>query len=316
MKEEQEAVGMISYVTKSSGYRRLILNCCVMAFLSTASAQIPGDASAGTGYGWFEISQVTERVWRIDDHGLDNIYLVEGEEKALLIDTGNGVADLAGTVQNFTDKPLIIVNTHGHPDHVGGNFQYSEVYAHPKDFDLIRFFAGRENHTENLKRLMEAHPDLQSFFFQDIQPYKLPVLKPVESGFMFDLGGRKLEVIEVPGHTKGSIVLLDSQNRLLFTGDNNNTLVWLFLDGCLPIEAYLGTLQKLNARSNEFDKILPGHGGVIDKSFIGEQIICAQQIISGECQGEKYESFAGPALLCRYKRAAIAYDPENVFTKR
>ena len=264
---------------------------------------------------WFKTKLVAEKVWRIDDHGGDNIYLIVGDEKALLIDTGLGVADLAACVSDITNLPLLVVNTHGHPDHAGGNFQFPEIYAHPADFKLVEQFSSKNDHDGMVRSMIENNPGFEAIFLKDIDDYKMPEIKPVTAGYVFDLGNRKIEVIETPGHTKGSIVLLDAENKLLFTGDNDNTLVWLFLDGCLPIESYLQTLQRLNQRSDEFDNIFPGHGDVIDKSFINEQIICAKNIISRECQGEKYESFAGSALLCKYKRAGIAYNPENIFIK-
>jgi hydroxyacylglutathione hydrolase len=241
---------------------------------------------------WFEIKLIADKVWRINDHDNDNIYLVEGDEKALLIDTGIGTGDLAKYVKTITQLPVIVVNTHGHPDHMGGNFQFLKVYAHPLDFELIKYFSSEDKST-----------------------FEVPSLEPIRAGDEFDLGHRKLEVIEVPGHTKGSIVLLDAENKLLFAGDNNNALVWLFLDECLPLEIYLQTLQKLNERAGEFNSILPGHGDVLEKSFINEQIICAQKIISGECQGEKYETFAGSGLLYSYKRASIAYNPDNIYIR-
>ncbi|MBN2000678.1 MBL fold metallo-hydrolase [candidate division KSB1 bacterium] len=267
------------------------------------------------GQSWFSSKLIADKVWCINDHGSDNIYLVEGEKQALLIDTGIGVADLASYVKTITKLPVIVVNTHGHPDHAGGNFQFSKVYAHPLDFELIKIFTSKEYHDNSVQRAINEYPNFESSFIKEISTSEEPVISPVQAGFVFDLGNRKLEVVEVPGHTKGSIALLDTENKLLFTGDNNNTLVWLFLDGCLPIESYLQTLEKLNQRSGEFEKILPEHGDVLDKLFINEQIICAKNIISGECQGEKYESFAGSALLCRYKRAGIAYNPDNIHIK-
>lgn len=264
---------------------------------------------------WFETKLIAEKVWRIGDHGNDNIYLVVGDDKALLIDTGIGVADLARCVSTITELPVIVVNTHGHPDHAGGNFQFSQVYTHPLDFELIKRFTSRNYRENTLQRVIKENPELESSFIKDIDDFETPSISPIEAGYVFDLGKRKLEVIEVPGHTRGSVVLLDAKNKLLFSGDNNNTLVWLFLEGCLPIESYLQTLQKLNQRSDEFDYILPGHGEVMEKSFIDEQIICAQNIISGDCKGEKYESFAGSALVCSYKRASIAFNPDNIFAK-
>ena len=294
----------------------IILSVALISFQWKDNPQKKGNELSQKSENWLEKKLVADKVWCISDHGNDNMYLVEGGEKALLIDTGIGVADLAHYIQTITKLPVIVVNTHGHPDHVGGNFQFKEVYAHPLDFDLTTQFSSQTNHEHTLQQTMKNNPVFLSSFVKDTSAYNLPVLVPVKAGFIFDLGNRKLEVIEVPGHTKGSIVLLDAGNKLLFTGDNNNTLVWLFLDGCLPLESYLQTLQKLNQRSAEFDYILPGHGEVLDKSFINDQIICAQNIISGKCKGEKYESFAGSALRCSYQRASIAYNPDNIHIKQ
>ncbi len=242
---------------------------------------------------WFKVRQVADGVWRIDDHGGDNVYLVAGSEKALLIDTGTGTGDLAACVRQITPLSLTVVNTHGHPDHMGGNFQFGTVRAHPADFEMIPRFSNRESRAVALERLV-----------------------PVKAGHVFDLGGRRLEVVETPGHTKGSICLLDAAHKQLFTGDNDNSLVWLFLQDCLPIEAYLATLQSLQKRGTEFETILPGHGEPIDRAFIGEQIACAENILSGACKGEPYQNpFGIAARVCTYKRASIAFDPENLRAK-
>jgi glyoxylase-like metal-dependent hydrolase (beta-lactamase superfamily II) len=265
------------------------------------------------GKHWLSAKLVAEKTWCIDDHGGDNMYLVEGEDKALLIDTGNGYADLKTFMMNLTKLPVLVVNTHGHPDHVGGNFQFEQVYAHAIDFDLIGKFSGEAFHKDAVKRAMAENPDfISSFIKNNGEDYNLPELIPIEAGYVFDLGNRKLEIIEVPGHTLGSIVLLDSVNKLLFTGDNNNTVVWLFLDGCLPVEGYMQTLQKLNQRKSEFDTILPGHGEPLDNAIIDELILCAQGIVKGDCESEPYESFMGTQRKCSYKRVSIAFNPENI----
>ncbi len=192
---------------------------------------------------WFTTTPVAEGVWKIDDHGGDNIYLVEGDEKALLIDTGTGVADLAGFVRTPTDKPLLVVNTHGHPDHAGGNFQFRRVHAHPSDFPMARQFSSREYHFETIRRVLTETPQFRALVLQDGLVFDSTDLVPVEEGTRFDLGHRSLEVIAVPGHTRGSICLLDAEKKLLFSGDNNNVLVWMFLDASLPLETYLQSLE-------------------------------------------------------------------------
>jgi hydroxyacylglutathione hydrolase len=273
------------------------------------------NSANSTQVSWFSIKKVADKVWCINDHGNDNIYLVEGNEKALLIDDGLGVADLAGFLKSMTNLPLLVVNTHGHPDHTGGNFQFKEVYAHPADFEQIGFFCGKDYHIDEIKRVKKNSPDFASFLIKDLTDYKLPELIPVETGYIFNLGERKLEVIEVPGHTKGSICLLDADNKLLFTGDNNNTMVWLFLQGCLPLETYLKSLKNLETYSEKYNTILPGHGDPLDKNIINELIKCAQNILDGTCKGEKYESFAGDGMICRYKGSSIAYNPDNLFIR-
>lgn len=238
----------------------------------------------------FTASSVGPNVWRIDDKGSDNIYLVEGKEKALLIDTGLGIGKLTEFAKTLTKLPLTVVNTHGHRDHAGGDFEFEEVYAHPADFDLIQ---RSDNHAKRAAGL------------------KPTVLHEIKEGYEFDLGGRKLQVIETPGHTPGSIVLLDAANKLLFTGDNDNTLVWLFLRDSLPLETYLATLQKIDKRT-DFETMLPGHGGPLDKAFVGEQIVATKSILDGSCTPKPYKSMAGDALTCEYKRASVAFDPKNL----
>ena len=265
---------------------------------------------------WFTSKEVAEKVFAIDDHGSDNFYLIEGSDSALLIDNGIGAASVRDYIASLTKLPIIVVNTHGHPDHSGANYQFPLVYGHPDDFaGTISYntLAQRRNTIRN------AHNDplfSDYLVFKDTIGLKPTVLKPVREGRVFDLGNRKLEVIEVPGHTPGSICLLDKQNKLLFAGDNSNLLVWLFLNNSEPLEIYLQSLKKLNARNEEYNTIFPGHGDPIDKTFIEEQIGCVENILKGSCSPTNYQSTVGNALLCTYKRSSVAYSPNNLFIKK
>jgi hydroxyacylglutathione hydrolase len=265
---------------------------------------------------WFTAKPVADKVWCIDDHGSDNIYLVTGKEKALLIDTGTGVADLKAFVKTLTKLPITVVDTHGHPDHAGGNYQFQQIFAQPLDFAMIQQFNSTEYHQGAIRRVLQQFPDFESAIVKDIGDFQISTVTPLYDGYVFDLGGRKLEVIRTPGHTQGSICLVDAKNKLLFAGDNDNELVWLFLKDCLPLEVYLQSLQKLQQRNTEFELILPGHGQPLDRTFIDEQIMCAKSILQGDCTGEPYKSFAGDALKCSYKRASIAFNPDNLRIKK
>ena len=263
---------------------------------------------------WLKSTKVAEGVWRIDDNASDNMYLVVGSRKALLIDTGVGVADVAALVKTLTRKPLLVVNTHGHPDHAGGNFQFKTVYADAADFDLIRQITPGQARKffPNLANDKNAYSDLVP------AQQTTPAIKliPVKDGFRFDLGGRTIEVIQTPGHTPGEIVLLDAANKLVFTGDNDNSLVWLFLTHSLPLEKYLESLRKLNARSDQFSTIYPGHGPPLPETFVAEQISCVEGILDGSLPSEAYHSFVGDARVSKFKDAQVAFNPENLRTKQ
>ncbi len=199
-----------------------------------------------TPKGWYSAKEIGPKVWVIDDHGADNMYLVEGADSAMLIDTGLGSADLASFVSRLTSKPLIVMNTHGHPDHAGGNYQFSKVYVHPADSSASRSFnvpAAREG---SAKTMLQGNKPADNEVYTG-KPFNTRLL-PLRDGQEFNLGGRKIQVMETPGHTPGEICLLDIENKLLFTGDNNNGLVWLFLGNCLPLNKYLSSLERQAAR--------------------------------------------------------------------
>ena len=123
--------------------------------------------------------------------GKQYLYLLEGDHGALLIDTGWGCGDLRRYVGGLTDKPVVVVNTHGHLDHAGGNGQWPEVHMHADaamDADRIPPMPGRRE---------MPYPDYSKAF--------------VEDGSVFDLGGRYVEVIAIPAHARGSIALLDRE---------------------------------------------------------------------------------------------------------
>ena len=263
---------------------------------------------------WFKAKRVADGVWCIDDKGNDNMYLVEGKEKALLIDTGIGVAKLSDFVKTLTRLPVIVVNTHGHPDHAGSNNQFKAAYAHPLEFDAIRQMAGGGSR-KNFESMTKGSSAADIVSIEEASKMPPAQLLPLKDHQVFDLGNRKLEVIETPGHTPGEIVLLDSANKLVFTGDNDNMLVWLFLPTCTPLEIYLQSLEKLRRREGEFNTILPGHGTPLPGSFVDEQIACVKSILDGTCKGEPYKSFAGESLACRYKSATVAFDPKNLRAK-
>ncbi|MBN2347849.1 MAG: MBL fold metallo-hydrolase [Bacteroidales bacterium] len=259
---------------------------------------------------WFTVKEVANKVWVIDDHKAANIYLVEGGDSALLVDTGIGIANLQAQAKRLTDKPLIVVNTHAHPDHSGANYQFEKVYIHALDSTQARMY----NQPDQRKGILNMGQQDNSLSAEDLYNSKVHNTKliPVNEGYVFDLGGRQIQVIEVPGHTPGSISLLDIQNKLLFSGDNNNNLVWLFLDVCLPLSVYKQSVEKEAQRLKEYNLILPGHNEPMSSDFILDQLECLTRILNGTCESKPYKSFAGDAQICAFGRSQVAYNPENL----
>ena len=279
-------------------------------FLCLVTISILSQAVCQEKEGWFTVKEVASGVWIIGDHGADNMYLIEGTDSAMLVDTGLGAADLASLVKKLTSKPLIVVNTHGHPDHAGSNYQFRKVYVHSADSSAARACNLPEARANASKNMTGGNAPLKEEIFTG-KPYNTKLVA-VGEGNLFRLGGRTLKVIEAPGHTPGEICLLDIENKLLFTGDNNNTLVWLFLQNCKPLHEYLATLEKQAKRMSEFTTIFPGHGTPLPSDFINDQITCVKGILNNTIERKPYKSFAGNAMVAVSGRASVAFNPDNL----
>ena len=192
-----------------------------------------------------EITEIAPHTWCLSEFRLVNAFLIEGEEKAALVDTGCGIGDLAGEVRALTDKPLIILLTHTHFDHDGGVFEFPgvPVYVNPLDGERAE-----EDH-KNMEKFMGTtdYNKMRSFYIQSRGPIRCPDLDqeellklvpnhptegsypwhPVNDGDVIDLGGRTIKAILTPGHTPGSTCFLDAENHILFSGDCANISIIL-----------------------------------------------------------------------------------------
>ena len=227
------------------------------------------------------IIQIRPNVYLIDDAGDSTCYLITGSERALLVDSVNGYEDLKAITKTLTDLPVIVVNTHGHGDHIYGNVYFEEAWLHPADFALYDQFFGYA------KDIMEQN---------NLKP--CPV-KALEIGQIFDLGGVQLEVVDLSGHTAGSIGLLDKDARIIYTGDGLNTHLWMQLDHSLPISSMLETFRKLKAEhGQDFNYVAHGHTKVLrDKEILDWMIQGCEDILAGRTEQDMdYQYFGG---VCR-----------------
>ena len=254
------------------------------------------------------VRQICPGVFLLDENHQATGYLVVGSERACVIDTMMADTDLGAAVRELTDKPVFVINTHGHGDHVFGNVFFDECYMSSKDLPLVEMFI--------------QNPE----FLADVEKnhWKIPEFHDIKEGDVFDLGGKTLEVYDLPGHTQGGIVLLLKEDRLLFTGDSINHHLWMQLDGCAPFAEFVKSLDRLMFLEEKADKILHGHARDFDDISLMRCIRDgAEEIASGVRDGdEPYTYFGGEVMQHHFKvlpdrhyqqnHHVIIYDPKKL----
>ena len=217
--------------------------------------------------GWFAVEELGAGTYLIAEPGHVNCYLVVGHELAVLVDTGLGLADIQAVTAAITDRPVLVVNTHGHDDHRGANWRFADVAAHPLAAPALTAAVPPERLAgylgvarEQIAAYERFRADDERFFHLftdstrirslpvDADAWRVPpgpAPKPLADGQRIELGGRTLTVLHTPGHSPDSLCLLDEQHGLLFAGD---TLItgdfWAHTpDTDLPL--FAATLQRL-----------------------------------------------------------------------
>ena len=233
------------------------------------------------------------------------LHLIEGPEKAMLVDTGFGIGDLKALVKRLVgDKPVYVVNTHEHGDHVMGNFQFDQVYCHPY---VVPWITARCMHDRIWDKYLdgEGKGARREFRKEDLVGFRPYALMTCNDGDVFDLGGGYgIEVIYTPGHASGGLSFLDPQNRILFTGGlhSDNTVI----SGTNPwypyectLESFLEGLQRLQKDfSSRFDRIFAGHEIVpLDSSYIDGEIRAVEDVLADRnCYEASWENNAGKMM--------------------
>lgn len=206
----------------------------------------------------FRSEKLTPAVTRIYGLTGEQMYLVEGEEKAALIDTGSGAGSLKSYVETLTDKPVLVLLTHGHVDHALGAPEFEEVYMNHDD----DYIYNQHCVLEVRKGYLSSSPDFPLVEESDYIPVEsCERFHDLKEGDVFDLGGMTIELFSCPGHTRGSMVMLLREERTLITGDSCNTFTFLFDDYSECLEAYEKNLKRLMEKTEgKFDRVYLSHG--------------------------------------------------------
>lgn len=214
-----------------------------------------------------DIIQMRENTWRIEDGGV-RFFLLAGTERAMLIDSGMNIDDAKGIAAELTALPVSLLNTHADRDHIGSNEQFDSFYMHPDEEPLYR---------------------------QSGMP---GTVIPVREGDILDLGNRRLEIIHLPGHTPGSIAVLDIGGRVLISGDpiQQNGHIFMFGDHRNMLD-YIRSLDHLETYAGRFDEIWPSHGALpLAPDILPKLKAGAESVLRGEVPGKPVEMFGKTAM--------------------
>jgi glyoxylase-like metal-dependent hydrolase (beta-lactamase superfamily II) len=231
---------------------------------------------------WFEVYKIRPGVFAIyEPHQAEEVisYLIVGTKQALLFDTGMGIANIHKVVTQLTSRPVVVLNSHTHNDHVGGNSLFTFIYGMDTDFTRQNAKGSRDDAQAELAPGMVCGDLPKSF---DPKTY---VTKPwhvslfVHNGFKINLGGRTLEIISTPGHTPDSIALIDRENGLLFTGDTYYPgPIWLFRPET-NLDAYVASVKWLADLAPQVKLVLGAHNVPVAEPSILPRLVAAIEAV-------------------------------------
>jgi len=259
----------------------------------------------------YTITRIYDDAYAITDNGLGQgsvyMYLIVGAEKALLVDSGYGLLDLNAVIKTVTDKPVICVCTHGHLDHAPGASQFEEAYIHSKDFDVYKQHTGSALIMEVGTRGLLMKPPVwmrnnpsYNKLVETMAQKQYPQLKAIDGIKSFDLGNRTIAWRHVPGHTQGSISVIDEKYNTAYDADACAPGAWLFLPESSNLREYKNELEHYQAflEENNIKRRYVGHTGkALDAKYLRKLINCVQVSIEKPKKGIKVKTILGKARI-------------------
>ena len=241
---------------------------------------------------WFEVYRIIHGVFAIYEPGqFEEVisFLITGQDRALLFDTGLGIGDMRSVVDELTDLEVIVLNSHTHYDHIGGNYQFETIYAMDTEFTRKRALEGRPHETvaEFVGEgwIWKSLPD--EFNKGEYHSHPFAISKFIAEGDVIDVGGRRLEILETPGHAPDSICLIDRENRILFTGDTFYLApLYAHVDGS-DFEDYAKSAARLAGLAGDIDIAVTSHNvPIVDSSYMLALGLAFEQIKAGTVEYE------------------------------
>jgi len=222
---------------------------------------------------WFEVYLVDDGIYAIYEPGqFEEVmsFLITGEDFALMFDTGLGIGNIRRVVDQLTELEVVVLNSHTHYDHIGGNHLFDTIYGTDLEYAKRRALGSPPAAVADFLQegwVWKPFPD--DFSKADYQSRAFTISKFVGEGDKIDIGGRVLEILHTPGHAPDSICLIDRENRILFTGDSFYLApLYTHIPGG-SFEDYAKTAARLSGLANSIDRALTSHNvPVVDASYM------------------------------------------------
>ncbi|MCQ2507427.1 MAG: MBL fold metallo-hydrolase [Dorea sp.] len=248
---------------------------------------------------YFTHKRLDDQITMIRDFFGDIMYLIQDEEKAILIDTGFGVGSLRSYVDMLTGgKPVTVLLTHGHMDHAMGAPEFDDVYMSPLDDKQYRDHEDPKYRSAIMKVVLGKAYESQK---TAIIPSQDLNYKPLLPGMTFALCGLTIRIFAAAGHTYGSVAMLLEEKRILILGDSCNDNVLLLDDNATNVSGYLDSMTRLEAETKDlYDRVFFSHGhneGVA--GYIASAIEVCKDILAGRSEEIPYQFLGFPLLAAK-----------------
>ena len=255
---------------------------------------------------WFEVYKIRPGVFAIyEPHQFEEVisYLIVGSQKAILFDTGMGISNIKAVVEGLTKLPISVVNSHTHNDHVGDNWRFSDVYGMPTDFTRTNAKGSTADAQAELAPGQICGTLPTGFDPKSYRTKAFHISHWLHDGEGIDLGGRTLEVLATPGHTPDSIMLLDEDNGLLFTGDTFYPGPIYLYRPETDLDAYVASVKRMAGLASRLQLLLPSHNvPVAEPDYLSRVLAAIQQVRHGQAKsvakdGKREYVFEGFSFL-------------------
>jgi len=238
---------------------------------------------------WFEVYEVDAGIWAIyEPYQWQEVisYLIVGSKTALLFDTGNGIGNIKAIVDQLTNKPIVVLNSHTHFDHIGGNHLFDNIQSVSTAFTMANSKGLKSDMITGEASAMALCKKLPEGVTQEnhhIEPFA--ITKQVKDGDIIDLGDRKIEILHIPGHTDDSIVLLDREAGFMWTGDSfYEGPIWLYFPET-DLAAYKKSIARLAALAPQLKALFPAHNTPkVDPSSLVKTQKAFDLVLKGEAK--------------------------------